>query len=318
MEKTECYRVVEVKEFGSDFHYLQPGESAVRSIRSFYSNAVYYAAGRHALIDLYGQMNWKRLWIPKYFCYDVLESLARLGLNVEFYDDFPLNDDRDEVCGLPFQKGDALLRVNYFGLRARRSNKEIPVPVVEDHTHDLIGDWAANSDADWCIASLRKTLPLAEGGILWSPKGHTNPSEPNLTECNSELAAIRWDAMRNKTMYLEDRIADKSMFRTDMVATEEQFDTLEISALDVETAEYISKFDVLSWYHTKRSNWTLFRGNKNNNFIVLEPEGSACNPFSLTILFGSEKERNRYRQSLIDNNVYPAILFFEKNVVNSL
>lgn len=60
--------------------------------------------------------------------------------------------------------------MNYFGLRTSRSNQSLPIPVIEDHSHDLLGRWPLYSDADWCIASIRKTLPTIEGGMVWSPK----------------------------------------------------------------------------------------------------------------------------------------------------
>ena len=167
-----------MKEFGSNFHYLPVEVNAVRTIGHYHPDAVYYATGRHALIDLYRQMGWKRLWVPEYFCYEVLGSVLREGVNVAFYTDYPTFDEDEVVRDLPFEEGDALFRVNYFGLRSMRSNRVIKVPVVEDHTHDLIGAWACSSDADWCIASLRKTLPLAEGGMLWSPQGYRLKNKP--------------------------------------------------------------------------------------------------------------------------------------------
>jgi len=299
-----------MKEFGSDFHYLPiVGEGAEETIGHYYPDAVYYATGRQALIDLYRQMGWKRIWMPEYFCYDVLGCIESEGLNIAFYTDYPLFDEAETVNALPFEEGDVLFRVNYFGLRLKRSNYSIPVPVVEDHTHDLIGEWAMNSDADWCIASLRKTLPLAEGGMLWSPKGLQIQLSPELTRFNMRVASRRWKAMRNKSLYLEDRIADKNVFRTVMLSTEEELDSMKKSALDQESFEYLSQFDVRMWYQRKRDNWAEIKDIKNNVFTVLEPEGSGCFPFSLILLFNDENDRNQYRISLIQKNVYPAILW---------
>lgn len=296
-----------MKEFGSNFHYVQM--KGDHTLKCDYPDAVYYATGRHALIDLYRQMGWKRLWVPEYFCYEVLGSMQREGVNLSFYADYPTIDEDCEVSRLPFENGDALLRVNYYGLRSRRDNHAIDVPVVEDHTHDLIGDWACHSDADWCIASLRKTLPLAEGGMLWSPRGHRLPAEPHESPSNHALAAGMWHAMRLKTLYLEDKIRNKSEFRQTMVAAEESMDTLELSALDQETADYIKTFDVLQWYRRKRENWSALSDIQSDKFRVLLPESSDCNPFSLTLLFNEKQERDRYRRALIDQDVYPAILW---------
>jgi hypothetical protein len=241
----------------------------------------------------------------------VLASLEREGVKLRFYPDYPLANDRDILRGIHFEKGDALLRVNYFGLRSWRTNQGVPVPVIEDHTHDLIGEWAANSDADWCIASLRKTIPLAEGGILWSPKGLKLKHEPDLTQENENLASRRWSAMRRKALYLDDKIADKNEFRIDMLSTEEEIEKLRISKIDKESADYLNGFDIDLWYRQKIANREIFKGIVDQivGVKILEPENSGCNPFSLTMLFDTGEERDSYRVRLIERNVYPAVLW---------
>ena len=300
-----------MKEFGSDFHCLRTLNQEGSSIRDYFSNATFYASGRHPIIDLYRQNAWKCLWVPEYFCYEVLASLEREGVKLRFYPDYPLANDRDILRGIHFEKGDALLRVNYFGLRSWRTNQGVPVPVIEDHTHDLIGEWAANSDADWCIASLRKTIPLAEGGILWSPKGLKLKHEPDLTQENENLASRRWNAMRKKALYLDDKIADKNEFRIDMLSTEEEIEKLRISKIDKESADYLNGFDIDLWYRQKIANREIFKGivDQIGGVKILEPENSGCNPFSLTMLFDTGEERDSYRVRLIERNVYPAVLW---------
>lgn len=298
-----------MKEFGSDFHFLPIQERLGKTIKIFFPDAVYYACGRQPIIDLYKQNNWKRLWVPEYFCYDVLTSLEQNGIHWRSYPDYPFANDSETVLSLPFEEGDALLRVNFFGLRSKRSNQGIPVPVVEDHTHDLIGDWAIYSDADWCIASLRKTLPLAEGGLLWSPKGLKLRYLPQMAPENSDLALSRWEAMKKKTSYLNDVIDDKSEFRSVFLATEERFDVMNVSSIDRDTLEYLDRFDVENWYRTKKENRAALIESCSNISTVLEPEDIYCNPFSLTLLFDSESVRNDFREYLINSSVYPAILW---------
>jgi hypothetical protein len=69
--------------------------------------------------------------------------------------------------------------MNYFGLRTP-PDLELPegVEVLEDHSHDPVSAWAEQSSADFCLASLRKTLPINDGGALWSPVGHRLPPAP--------------------------------------------------------------------------------------------------------------------------------------------
>ena len=266
------------------------------------------------MIDLYRSQGWQRLWMPEYFCYDVIESLKVAGLELRFYADYPGYWEDGKTLEAIQRKGhfrptDAILRVNYFGMRSYRCVDKLNIPVVEDHSHDLIGEWAMNSHADWCIASLRKTLPIPEGGMLWSPVGLKLPKVPLVSEENEKIAATRWEAMRMKAKYLAGEDVEKAAFRAGFVDTEEYFDRAEVCALDKESQRYLETFDVREWYNKKRENWELLRDIKKDGVRVLRPENKGCYPFSLILVFELEDERNRVRKALIERQVYPAILW---------
>lgn len=260
------------------------------------------------MIHLYRSQGWHRLWVPEYFCYDVVASLRDSGLELWFYTDYPGNNDNENL-NLDFRAGDALLRVNYFGMRSYRSPEKLMVPVVEDHTHDLIGDWALRSTADWCIASLRKSLPIPEGGMLWSPVGLRQLEQPTLSDENEKIAAIRWEAMKLKARYLAGENVEKAAFRAGFVDTEDYFDRADVCDIDSLSREYLTQFDVRDWYNKKRENWELLRDIKKDGIRVVLPECRGCYPFSLVLLFDSFEERNRVRKELIERQIYPAILW---------
>ena len=298
-----------MKEFGSDFHYVNP-KGGSNTLRDFFPSANYYADGRQALIDLYRSQGWQRLWVPEYFCYDVIESLKEAGLELVFYTDYPGNDDNaNDNLNVNFRAGDAILRVNYFGTRGYRSPEKLNIPVVEDHTHDLIGSWAINSHAYWCIASLRKSLPVPEGGMLWSPVGLPLPKAPAVSEENEKIAAIRWEAMKLKARYLAGEDVEKQAFRASFVDTEEYFDRAEVCALDAGSQAFLRSFDIRDWYNRKRENWELLCDIKKDGVRVLMPENRGCYPFSLILVFMTGEERNRVRKALIEKQIYPAILW---------
>ena len=302
-------------EFGSDFHYVNPIEGGGNTLYDFFPSANFYADGRQALIHLYHSQGWQRLWMPEYFCYDVIATLEEAGLNLMFYQDWP--DDHGDSETLEniqrkgrFQPTDAVLRVNYYGTRKYRSAEKLPVAaVVEDHTHDLIGDWPIHSTADWCIASLRKTLPIPEGGMLWSPMGLKLPQPPEASVENEQIATIRWEAMRLKSRYLAGEAVEKAEFRKGYVETEEYFDQAPVCALNKTSQEYLKTFDIRGWYNQKRSNWELLRDIKKEGMKVIIPENFGCYPFSLVLLFDNPDERDRVRKALIDHQIYPAVLW---------
>lgn len=302
-------------EFGSDFHCVESGYQANNTIGTLFPSVQYYADGRMALIALYQSQGWQRLWVPEYFCYDVVESLKQAGLDLRFYTDYPGYYGDDNTLDAIQRNGhfrpmDAVLRVNYFGLRSYRNAERLSVAaIIEDHTHDLIGDWARNSRADWCIASLRKTLPIPEGGILWSPKNLSLPEKPEKLEENEEIASIRWDAMKLKSRYLAGEKLEKGVFRKGFVDTEPFFDTAPVCALDETSQEYLNTFDIYGWYNKKRENWHILSEIHKKGVHVLFPENEGCYPFSLILLFDFMDDRDKVRKELIANNIYPAVLW---------
>lgn len=299
-----------LKEFGSDFHYIESYYSEHTHLTDVFRDTTLLADGRQCIVVLIRQYGWRRIWMPDYFCYEVIESIKeRTGIEVLFYADNPLNEG--QVESLPFQQGDVLLRMNYFGLRDVRSNADISIPVIEDHSHDPFGHWALYSDADWCIASIRKSLPLPEGGMMWSPKGHELAVAPQSSEDNEKIAAIRWKAMEMKAAYLTGRNISKEEFRKLFIETEEWFGQAEPTQIDERSKRFISKqFDLHFWLEVKHRNWSLLK-----EFVsfdkceYINPEHEACSMFSLVLLLENKTKRDKVRRSLIENCVYPAILW---------
>jgi hypothetical protein len=249
--------------------------------------------------------------MPEYFCYEVIDSVVEAtGVKIVYYNDFPGNDARGIVATLPYRDGDVLFRVNYFGLRDFRSEKEITVPVIEDHTHDLMGHWSIYSDADWCIASLRKTLPIAEGGMLWSPK-QLSIDNIELKESKEgvNIAEQRWRAMEMKASYLRGDNVNKEDFRKIYLETEDWFDHAELSPIDKQSEMFIKQLDINSWINAKRKNWDVLYQLVKTKARILIPEDSSCNPFSFIVLAKDKTQREVWKKELIDRKVYPAILW---------
>lgn len=301
-----------MQEFGSDFHFIDGYQSHRAHLTDVYRNAWYMADGRQCIIALIRQYGWKRIWVPEYFCYEVIESIRQMtDIEIVFYQDFPTNDARGTVATLPYRDDDVLLRMNYFGTRDFREEKDIPVPIIEDHTHDLMGHWSLYSEADWCIASLRKTLPIPEGGMVWSPKGHV------MSECKSEkrnennegIASERWKAMGMKAAYLKGEDVAKDDFRKILIETEQWFDKAEPMLIDERSMNFIQELDINAWYNAKKRNWRLLCQLVNTKARVLKPEDDSCNMFSFVILAPSAELRDKWRSGLIERNIYPAILW---------
>lgn len=294
-------------EFGSDFHCVD-GYSTEGVRRRWRTSFLLLADGRQDITILLEEKQWKRIWIPEYFCYEVVDSIRATGIEVAFYEDYPCGDDEAALHTIKFDDGDVLLRMNYFGLRGWRDSASLPVPVIEDHSHAPLSEWARKSNADWCVASLRKTLPVAEGGALWSPKGHPSPSMPGLSGENQALASLRWEAMREKYDYLNGKTIEKSSFRDKFLATENAFENLTPSLIDDKSLYMLKCFDFLSWFKRKQENWQVLSAIKSDIFKVLKCE-SGGEHFSFTILCDSARLREKMRAHFIEKCVYPAVLW---------
>lgn len=294
-------------EFGSDFHYVN-----ILSKPDYYmfDGRMFFACGRQALLFILIGNNYKRVWLPEYYCYEVVDYLRKHGIEIMFYLDSPLLRSQDILINdIEYREGDALVRINYFGLRGLVSSINSKIPIIEDHSHDLLGEWTSCSDADWCFASLRKTLPLAEGGVLWSPKGNILKNMPDICIENEKLAQDRWRAMGLKSKYLRQG-GDKSAYRELYIETEKRFSRLPISMIDGHSTWYIKNLDIKKWYCKKKANWEILYNEVSPKIQVLLPESlDSCFPFALVLCFENLFERDRAKKRLIDSSVYPAVLW---------
>jgi hypothetical protein len=299
-------------EHGSEFHWLvlPPVEPATRAP---WSAGQLLFSGRDALRQLIahgmGRRGWRRLWVPDYFCQRVTASLVTPGLELAPYPDDPLRAAPDLPDSRP---GDAVLVMNYFGLRETvLAPSRDGVDIVEDHSHDPWSAWAAASAADFCIASLRKTLPIPDGAALWSPAGHQLPQAPELTEQRRRATATRLAAMVLKALYLDGHAVDKSDFRALAVQAEDEMDEAGISGMSEVAAAVLRSFPVEAWRRARAANHRVLAESLSPAAWaqVLVPAASAGVPFSCVVLVDSARRREGIRRRLISANVYPAVLW---------
>ena len=159
----------------------------------------------------------RRLYMPSYFCHARTFRATAL-IEGRIYPSAPTSP-----TGGPHDVGsrDMVLIPAFFGMRPA-SRPPGPVLVVEDHTHDLIAPWAFDSGPDYAFASLRKTLPLPDGGIVWSPRGLPVPPERSTTEAHDQGVLCRLDAMSLKLRYLAGGDVDKARFQSLMEESEHE------------------------------------------------------------------------------------------------
>jgi len=259
------------------------------------------------------RLGWTTLWVPSYFCQTVLRDLEPEGIAVRAYGDSPLDGEREPIRIENESRG-AILTLNPFGLRSRMRPLDIDrsrMSVIEDHTHDPWSPLVQSSIADYCIASLRKTIPIPDGGILWSPQLLARPSPPLPTEERTGASAEKLAGMALKHLYLTGRVAEKTTFRELVLSGEERIASGEVSGMPFITRTLLTGFNAAEWRKRRSENYRVLIDALGGlpNLKPLSPSSADAVPFGAVLVLPSARCRTDLRQRLIESNVYPALLW---------
>lgn len=293
-------------EHGSEFHL--PDLSTSPSNNEWLSDLAYMGSGRDslALLVAYGveHRGWQQIFLPTYYCEDVAPRLRGTGVEVLWYSAGPEREAEVPEGG----PGDVLVRVAYYGWGLAPLAESFGGEIVEDHTHDPWG--GEESEADYCFASLRKTLPLPDGGILWSPRGHPLPATPQLDSIHMAAALNKLAAMALKRSYLSGGDVDKSAFRALAVEGEAALGQGAISGILPLSQIMLEAMPIDAWRRKRRENVEAFREalGKEAGVEVIGPEDVEA-PFAVILRVPDRKLRDALRTRLFGDAIYPAVLW---------
>lgn len=136
----------------------------------------YYASGRTALYQILRSLTpqHNKVWLPDWLCHTMVDAVEKAGFEYCFYEldaDFKASIEALDKSG--FKDGGAVLMINYFGLQnlmgiSKSIKDSYPnAVVIED---DVQAYWAfaekENPYADYLFTSLRKALPVPDGGLV--------------------------------------------------------------------------------------------------------------------------------------------------------
>lgn len=298
-------------EHGSEFHWPSVEQ---REASAWPENARWFGSGRDALRALlrFGRTTrgWQRLLVPSYFCQEVV-SAAREEIPVATYSDRPTLLTRTDPQ-IAVSRGDVALDVNFFGLRdGAAPNVFSDIDVIEDHTHDPWSKWAITSRAAFCIASLRKTLPVPDGGIVWSPRNEEMPADTPATDVRSRASVRKLAAMALKSLYLEGHAVEKDDFRALALAGEAEIASGPVSGIPLLTRTLLENFPALAWRAQRAKNHAAFSHALSEipSLTVLGGGGRDVTPFSLILLLPNRSLRDDLKRRLVDARIYPAVLW---------
>lgn len=278
-------------EHGSDFHWIDgAGRHPTRGPWRGQS----FGNGRQALIAALRHLDAVTVWLPDYYCLDVTHAVIEHGFRARNYAHCPGHAPGH----FDPEPGDVAVAVDFFGwgvpdLRGVTGVDELIV--LEDRTHRI------RTDGDRWFASLRKTLPVPDGG--WLALGDAVPEPEPLAE-HLNAANRRLSGMLLKREYLAGRMPDKGLFRAESVEGERNLAAAPSLPLRV-SVELATRYDWRMWEDRRRLNWQAFRnsftgssrlcGGDTSTFVVLE-----CR---------SREVRDELRDGLVGERVYPAVLW---------
>lgn len=299
-------------EQGSDFHHVS--EYAGRFEAPWGEQGQLYLSGRPALNALLEYLRKKleirNIWLPAYYCDQVVYPLLDRGFACTYYDGSPETGWSIDLGAL--QRGDVLIANSFFGIDLLPAAtlgqvQEMGVIVIEDHSHDPFGVLAWNSRAEYCFASLRKTLPFPDGGVLWSPQRRSLP-EP--VAIQAPVSTERVAAMLAKRAYLRAEFSDKALFRSWYAASEHAIDHAPIAAMSVYSQRLAEAFDVGAWRQARARNHRLLCTLVTHPTLkLLHLDLSDLAPMGLIVLCPDHSSREDLKTHLISRSIYPAVLW---------
>jgi hypothetical protein len=306
---------------GSEFHWDDRYLSANAGDRHLLADAVHFASARSAFLALVPHVTPEdaTLHLPTFMCGDFSETLATV-FSIAWYRDLP-SEPAPDLSTLRPAPGDVVLAMNTFGIRGgadwRTWIDEHPeVTVVEDHTHDPFSEWARTSNAGYALASLRKTVPLPDGGVLWSPVGRALPSQPATSERSDRLIA-----MMLKAAYLRGAAVPKEAFRVLQIEGETRLCEGDDAAPSLFTTKVFPLLAVGELRTRRAAN--VARVVKQLSGInaafapLFDRWDPGATPFNVVLLCRDRETRDAFRRYLIERSVFPAIHWAQDGAVSS-
>jgi hypothetical protein len=282
-------------ESGSAFHLVLGAEH-----KRPFDGGRFFGSGRQALVALLAHgrnaYGWTAVHLPTYYCPDVVDDVAPI-LEVKRYTASPEGDIEEPSPG----NTEVVVAVSYFGQPpvVPRSRGRV---LIVDATHDPVAPWLSTVDADFVFASLRKTLPLPDGGVLWSPAWRVLPSPASATDRHLAGVGQILAAMNLKAAYLEHGTGTKQAYLELYAAGEECFRGGIPGEMSAYSRAALRTFPIEHWRAQRIANIATLTASLSDLDVL-------PSTFGVVLRFPSAELRETVRQGLIARHIYPAVLW---------
>lgn len=194
-----------IKEYGYEYDAVLDKElwditRGKTTDQRLFDGAYCLRSGRDAIKAIAREFKPCSVLLPALACESMIRPFEQYGHKVKFY---KLNEDYSiNINSLAFDTQQTIfLYMNYFGLTAiddtvlEHIRRENNVVFIEDRTHDLIWNKTSEFKPDYEMASLRKWIPIPDGGLL---RGKITKAFDN----DTEFSTVRLKAQCMRHEYL--------------------------------------------------------------------------------------------------------------------
>ncbi|AGW92524.1 MULTISPECIES: hypothetical protein [Cupriavidus] len=268
-------------------------------------DAALYGCGRDALraVVAHGKARgWRRLYLPTYYCHDVTDVSAQ-DIDVRMYPHAPF----EPGTALRLGEDEAAVVVEYFGMPC--TVQVSGGAVVLDRTHDWLAPWTYARTPDYVFASLRKTLPLPDGGIACAAGGQRLP-QPGPTDTHVALAARLAAAMAMKEAWLRGAPLEKARYLALARDVEAALGRAgEVSGPCALTRALAPAIDLHHLRRRRLENGAIFSARLAALCGPDRPVTLLRTPAYPMLRFATRAAREACRAALIAARIYPAVLW---------
>lgn len=141
------------------------------------SEGEYFINARSAIHAIIANRDSRQAWLPSYLCDSVLIPFRQCGIPVRFYPvDASLESSETDWIS-EVKSSDIVLGINYFGLAPFphfNRLRDTGACLIEDLSQALFQP--RDPDVDFAVYSLRKFLPVIDGGLLTARPPNSLPT----------------------------------------------------------------------------------------------------------------------------------------------
>lgn len=315
------------REIGSNYWFAGDKENPVKGKKDlrwlpYATDSTYTFSGRTAIelaiLDILSNRNIKKVGVPSYCSFSMLQPLIKRNIPYEFYD-ITLRKGSIRYDIKNIKDFDVILVMSYFGtgreqLRTTiRKAKQNECIVIEDITHSLLSNVPGCEDADYYVASLRKWFAIPAGGWLAKLNGKLSV-KPNL-EGNTAVEKVI-SAMHEKMRYMKGETENKEHFLIDFTSLESDLVQLNcMISIDNFSEKYLETLDIEAIKTKRRKNalalYSALAQYNEIEFLIQKDEFESIVPLYLPILMHDIDQRDGLKRFLDDKGIYCPVIWPE-------